>query len=90
MVVLTVELSITRRLGKPTVDERKVKGDTIPSDGPKYLISFCDSASDEVVQYIVKQLEVQGLRCEVASNGSSRYVTVTAQFKVLAKQVGVA
>lgn len=59
---------------------------TCTSGIPEYLISFEASASDEVVQYILKQLEGQGLECKLTSEGSSRYVTISAEFKVLLKQ----
>lgn len=78
-----------RRVVKPDqLDSKKAKEEEVScSSGlAKYLISFKESASDEVVQYIVKQLEGQDLQCEITTDESGRYATVSAEFKVLAKQ----
>ena len=59
-----------------------------PSGGPpSFFISFTESASDEVIQYVVKQLEGQDLQCELLSEKSSRSLAITGGLKVLAKQV---
>lgn len=58
------------------------------SGRPVYLLSFLDSASEEVVQYILKQLQGQGLQSELISEQTNRYAAVSAGIEVLAKQVG--
>lgn len=55
--------------------------------GPRYFISFTAAASEEVIQYVVKRLEGEGLQCELLRENSSRSLTVSGELKVLAKQV---
>ena len=57
------------------------------SSDPSYLLSLSKKASDEAVQYILKQLQEQGLVCEASEDGSERYVRVSAGLEVLAWQV---
>lgn len=82
-VYMKVDASVLVTLRRVVKPDKLDKKEGCSSGIPKYLISFKESASDEVVQYILKQLEGEGLQCEI---GSSRYATVSAEFKVLAKQ----
>lgn len=73
----------------PPKSEEKTSRET-ETEGPgppTYLISFSESASSEVLQYITKQLQAQGLQCQLFHNGSIPYLTISAGFQVLAKQV---
>ena len=72
---------------KDRVSEGEDPPDSTPS-GPSYFLSFSPSASDEVIGYIVKQLESQDIQCELLSGGASRSLRITTrQLEVLAKQV---
>ncbi len=78
---------------EPEAEEPETVGGEVPEvatgSGPKYLLSFSESASEKVVQYILTQLKGKGLLCDLTWEGASRrYVLVSAAFEVLSKQVG--
>ena len=55
----------------------------------RYLLQFAEVKEGEeetLVKYVVKQLEAQGLSCEVVEN-KEKYLVVSATVDVLAKQV---
>ena len=61
---------------------------TAQTSRARYLLVVEHHVSDDVVQKVVKLLQMQGLACEVIAGGDGeRYVLVTADFSVLAAQV---
>ena len=66
---------------------KDVSEGTPPAIICSYYFSFCETASEELVSYLRKQLEEQGLQCRVARQGNTRSAVVEADLKVLTKQV---
>ncbi len=73
--------------GRTSEKEEKSAPSSSGENAPSFFISFSEHASEEVIQYIVKQLEGQDLQCELLSDGTCPSVTITGKLKVLSKQV---
>lgn len=48
-----------------------------------------DESSKALVKYVIQQLKSQGLSCRVVEAKEEKYLVVTAEFDILAKQVGI-